>query len=54
MPTYGDPVNVSRMFHEGTHVVEYKAVDDAGNFGRCTFSVVVNGRIELKVLINRH
>lgn len=44
MPIYGASVRVNRSFHEGSHLIEYKAVDDAGNFGRCRFTVTVNGK----------
>ena len=43
VPIYGASTTVQRAFHEGTHYVEYKAVDESGNFDSCSFSVTVNG-----------
>ena len=40
---YGASGNVDREFPEGSHYVEYKAVDEGGRFDSCTFSVTVNG-----------
>jgi len=43
VPFYGATGVVHRPFEEGAHYVEYKAVDDAGNFARCSFYVTVKG-----------
>ena len=44
VPIYGATVTVNRAFYEGTHFIEYKAVDDGGNFDSCSFTVTVNGK----------
>ncbi|ELU13455.1 hypothetical protein CAPTEDRAFT_213669 [Capitella teleta] len=41
VPHYGASVNVRRQFDEGRHYVEYKAVDETGNFHSCSFNVIV-------------
>jgi len=43
VPVYGASVNVNRTFSEGAQFVEYKVVDEAGNFARCAFYVTVRG-----------
>ena len=43
IPVYGAPENINRTFNEGTQLVEYKVVDEAGNFARCSFHVTVRG-----------
>lgn len=40
---YGASVSINRTFSEGTHFVEYRAIDEAGNFARCSFHVTVTG-----------
>lgn len=44
VPQYGASGTIQRRFTEGNHYVEYKAVDDAGNFARCSFHVNVIGK----------
>ena len=46
VPYYGATGVVHRPFEEGVHYVEYKVVDDAGNFARCSFYVTVKGKPE--------
>ncbi|KAI0214769.1 hypothetical protein LSAT2_000070 [Lamellibrachia satsuma] len=41
VPIYGASSTVRRRFHEGVHYIEYKAVDETGNFDSCSFSVSV-------------
>ena len=43
IPVYGASVNINRTFSEGAQFVEYKVVDVAGNFARCSFYVTVRG-----------
>lgn len=44
VPHYGAMGSVRRSFEEGVHFVEYKVVDEAGNFARCSFYVTVKGK----------
>ena len=44
VPVYGASSSVERSFQEGRHYIEYKAVDEAGNFDSCSFSVQVDGK----------
>jgi len=43
IPVYGASENINRRFSEGTQMVEYKVVDEAGNFARCSFHVTITG-----------
>jgi len=43
VPDYGSPARSSRLFSEGQHYVEYRAVDAAGKIATCSFSVTVHG-----------
>ena len=43
IPVYGASVSINRTFSEGAQFVEYKVVDVAGNFARCSFYVTVRG-----------
>lgn len=43
MPIYGASASVNREFGEGSHYIEYKAVDESGNFDSCSFAVTVTG-----------
>ena len=45
LPIYGELVSVDRQFYEGTHYIEYKAVDDGGNVDSCSFRVTVTGNV---------
>ena len=44
VPDYGSPARSSRLFSEGSHYIEYRAVDAAGNVDTCSFTVTVHGR----------
>lgn len=50
IPVYGSSENVVRQFSEGTQFVEYKVVDEAGNFERCSFYVTIRGVCALRLL----
>ena len=43
VPDYGSPARSSRLFSEGQHYVEYRAVDAAGDLATCSFTVTVHG-----------
>jgi len=43
VPIYGAAADVNRGFQEGQHYIEYKAVDEVGNFDQCSFTVIVRG-----------
>ena len=49
VPDYGSPARSSRLFSEGQHYVEYRAVDAAGVIATCSFTVTVLG-----LLARRH
>ena len=44
VPDYGTPARSSRLFSEGQHYVEYRAVDGAGKVASCSFTVTVHGQ----------
>jgi len=44
VPDYGSPARSSRLFSEGEHYVEYRAVDAAGKVASCSFTVTVDGQ----------
>ena len=66
VPDYGSPARSSRLFSEGQHYVEYRAVDAAGKDSTCSFTVTVRGQfahlhslsrdcpLSLPVLLLRH
>ena len=43
VPVFGATADVERSFTEGRHHVEYKAVDETGNYDSCAFAVHVTG-----------
>ena len=43
IPSYGADATYSKTFQEGVHTIEYKAVDESGNFDSCQFLVIVKG-----------
>lgn len=43
VPVYGASPSTKRSFQEGRHFIEYKAVDEGGNFDSCSFYVNVDG-----------
>ena len=52
VPVYGASASVRRRFEEGTHYVEYKAVDESGNFHSCSFHVTVKGGCHCEYSLN--
>ena len=44
VPIYGASASVNRDFEEGKHYIEYKAVDESGNFDSCSFTVSIIGK----------
>jgi hypothetical protein len=43
VPEFGAPMNFQRLFSEGEHYIEYRAVDIEGQSGTCSFKVAVRG-----------
>ena len=54
VPIYGASSTVRRRFREGIHYIEYKAVDETGNFDSCSFSVSVSGECPACLRMSAH
>ena len=48
IPVYGASETINRPFNEGTQYIEYRVVDEAGNFARCSFYVTVRGSTSIR------